>query len=33
MNTNILLDLAVISIFSILVVLFGIILFEKYGSR
>jgi len=33
MNTNILLDLAVISIFSILVVLFGIILFKKYGSR
>ena len=32
MNTNILLDLAVISIVSILVVLFGIILFKKYGS-
>ena len=32
MNTNILLDLAVISIISILVVLFGIILFKKYGS-
>ena len=32
MNTNILLDLSVISIFSILVVLFGIILFKKYGS-
>ena len=33
MNTNILFDLVVISIFSILVVLFGIILFKKYGSR
>ncbi len=32
MNTNILLDLAVISIVSIIVVLFGIILFKKYGS-
>jgi len=33
MNTNFFLDLAVISIVSILVVLVGIILFEKYGSR
>jgi ABC-2 type transport system permease protein len=33
MNTNFLLDLTVISIVSILVVLIGIILFEKYGSR
>ena len=32
MNTNFFLDLAVISIVSILVVLIGIILFEKYGS-
>ena len=32
MNPNILFDLTVISIVSILVVLFGIILFEKYGS-
>jgi len=32
MNTNILLDLTVISIVSIIVVLFGIILFKKYGS-
>lgn len=33
MNTNFFLDLTVISIVSILVVLIGIILFEKYGSR
>jgi ABC-2 type transport system permease protein len=33
MNSNILLDLTVISIVSILVVFFGIILFEKYGNR
>jgi ABC-2 type transport system permease protein len=33
MNSNILLDLTVISIVSILVVLLGIILFEKYGNR
>jgi len=32
MNTNFFLDLSVISIVSILVVLVGIILFEKYGS-
>ncbi|UCH32317.1 MAG: ABC transporter permease [Candidatus Bathyarchaeota archaeon] len=32
MNPNFLLDLAVISIFSILVVIIGMILFEKYGS-
>ena len=32
MNTNFFLDLTVISIVSILVVLIGIILFEKYGS-
>jgi len=32
-NTNFFLDLAVISIVIILVVLIGIILFEKYGSR
>lgn len=32
MNTNFFLDLAVISIFSILVVLIGIRLFEKYGN-
>ena len=33
MNTNFFLDLTVISIVSILVVLTGIVLFEKYGSR
>jgi len=33
MNTNFFLDLTVISIVSILVVLIGIVLFEKYGSR
>ena len=33
MNTNFFLDLVVISIVSILVVLMGIVLFEKYGSR
>ena len=33
MNTNFFLDLTVISIVSILVVLIGIILFEKYGNR
>ena len=32
MNTNIFLDLAVTSIFSISVVIIGILLFEKYGS-
>jgi ABC-2 type transport system permease protein len=33
MNSNILLDLAVISMVSITIVLLGIILFEKYGNR
>ena len=33
MNTHFFLDLTVISIVSILVVLIGIVLFEKYGSR
>ena len=33
MNTNFFFDLTVISIVSILVVLIGIVLFEKYGSR
>jgi len=33
MNTNILVDLAVILVVSILVVFVGIILFEKYGNR
>jgi len=33
MNSNILLDLTIISIISILVVLLGIILFEKFGNR
>jgi hypothetical protein len=32
MNTNIFLDLGVISIVSISVVIIGIFLFEKYGS-
>jgi ABC-type multidrug transport system permease subunit len=32
MNTNIFLDLGVISIVSISVVIIGILLFEKYGS-
>lgn len=33
MNNNILLDLVVISTFSTIVVIFGILLFKKYGSR
>ncbi len=32
MNTNICLDLGVISIVSISVIIIGILLFEKYGS-